>query len=85
MFDLEITDVQENLNQLQLKLAKLADKVAPMTEFGNEWTAKSSKVPVEVKRKKLLKRLKQNPENELMKRVKNLTREIRNHFTENKR
>ena len=33
------------------QLVKLADKVAPMTEFINGLTGKSSKVPMEVKRK----------------------------------
>ena len=53
-------------------------------------TSKSQEIPVAIKRKiaqrkRLLTKLKINPNIELKKRVKNLSNEIRHHFIMNKR
>ena len=71
-------------------MLRVADKVAPVTQFTNDISTNSKTIPIQIKRKmamrrRMLSRLRANPDSELNKRLKNLNAEIRNHFATNKR
>ena len=75
--DWKIEDVQSNWNKIEEILIKTTDKLAPMCEYMDKVSSKSQAIPTVVnrklhQRKKLLARLRQNPNEELRKRVKNL-------------
>ena len=90
VFSNTITDVQSFWNSMELKLVELADLVAPMEEFiDNKTTESDTQSPIIKRkinlRKRLLQRLRLNPTNELRQQVKNLTKEIKVHYIEEKR
>ena len=84
-FDLEITSVQELANDIESKIIKVVDKMAPLSKFINNILEETTH-PFWLKRKinlrkKLLKKLKQDKTPELRNRLKNLSLEIKFHFS----
>ena len=83
-------DVQTNWNKMEEILTKVSDIVAPISEFTDNVSSKSQIIPMAIKRKislrkRLITKLRQNPTDDLKKRVKNLNIEIKYHFNLNKR
>ena len=86
----QINDVQGLWNKIEEILIRTTDKLAPLSEHLDNVSAKSQEIPKIIKRKMrkrkdLLRKMKEDPSEELRKRVKNLNIEIKNHFTMNKR
>ena len=68
---------------------RTTDKLAPLCEFLGNVSSKSQEIPKVIKsklrkRKDLVKKMREDPSEELRKRVKNLNTEIKCHFTMNK-
>ena len=75
---------------MEQKLVEISDLVAPVEKFVNDQTAESTEISWVIKRKinlrkRLLKSLRRNMDEEKRCRLKNLTIEIRHHNTEEKR
>ena len=89
-FDLEISSVQELCNEIENKIINVVDKIAPISKFCNNQLEDSSIRPEWLKRKinlrkKLLKKLKGDKTQSTKSRVKNLSAEIKQHFTNEKK
>ena len=72
------------------KVINSTDKLAPITEYTDNVSSTSRVTPTIIKRKinsrkKLLTRLRHNPNEELKSRVANLSTEIKHHFYMSKR
>ena len=85
-FNLEIPTVQELANDIENKIIGVVDTIAPITKFINTRLQESTTHPDWLKRKinlrkKLLRKLKQDKTPELKSRLKNLSLEIKYHFT----
>ena len=66
------------------------DKLAPISEFMDNVSSNSQAIPSIITRKigqrdRLLMKMRQTPSEELKKRMRNLTKEIKYHFVMNKR
>ena len=86
VFDLEITSVQELANNIENNIIRVVDTIAPIKQFINNRTVEHSTHPHWLKkklnlRKNLLKKLKHERTPVLKTRIKNLSIEIKNHFT----
>ena len=84
-FDLDIKDVQNLWNEIENKLVEVADLVAPLRITTGNNTKESLNIPPIIKRKmnqrkKLIARLRLNPDPNLKQRLGNLNVEIKNHF-----
>ena len=71
-------------------LIRVADLLAPLTAYTRNKTNDSFKTPAVIKRKmnqrkKLIAKLKLNPDESMKQRLKNMNVEIRNHFYERKK
>ena len=85
-----MSDVQSNWNKIEEILVRTIDKLAPITEFMGNVSSLSQAIPQVItrkigQRKRLLRKMRQNPNDELKKRIKNLSKEIKEHFVMNKR
>ena len=88
--DWQIDDVQSNWNKIENILVKTTDKFAPLCKFMDNVSKESQTVPPSINRKldqrrRLLAKLRQNPDDVIKRRVKNLNTEIKNLFIMNKR
>ena len=77
-------------NEIENKIIKVVDILTPLLKFTNNQLEESSTYPDWVKRKinlkkKLLKKLKSESNQETKSRIKNLSMEIRTHFKNEKR
>ena len=86
----QINDVQSLWNRIEEMLIRTTDKLAPLCEYLDNVSAKSQEIPKIIKskmrkRKDLLRRMREDPSEELRKRIKNLNTEIKSHFAMNKR
>ena len=75
---------------MEHKLLTVIDNLIPITAFTNNQTAASNITPTIIKRKinlrkRLLKKLKHNPDTETKIRIKNLATEIKQHYNNTKR
>ena len=89
-YDLEITTVQDLYNEIENKIINIVDKVAPIRKFTNNQQEESSNHPIWLKRKlnmrkRLMKKLKLDRTQETKCRLKNLSVEIKAHFTNEKK
>ena len=87
--DWNVSDIQCYWNKIEEIIIRIIDKLAPITKYVDNVTSKS-KTPLLIKRKlsqrkRLLRRLKQNPSEDLKIRMKNLNAEIKSHYIMNKR
>ena len=78
-------------NKLEDQLSSVAETVAPTVEFMNNVTIKSQTLPTQVKRKmrlrkRMLSSLKEAPNDELKRRLKNLDVEIKQfHYSQRRK
>ena len=82
--DWNVSDIQCYWNKIEEIIIRIVDKLAPITKYVDNVTSKS-KTPLLIKRKlsqrkRLLRRLKQNPSEDLKIRMKNLNAEIKSHY-----
>ena len=89
-FDLEILTVQDLYNEIENKIINIVDTVAPIRKFTNNQQEESSKHPEWIKRKlnlrkRLIRKLKLDKTQETKSRIKNLSVEIKAHFTNQKK